>query len=1297
MQSVREDLCTQILDPVRFQDAVIQAEQFGVDVLVEVGPGRSLGAMLDDIELGGLQATLCTDDAEGTSVRAMNVTLGCLFTLGVQVKTNELYAVRFVRPFSLDYHPRFISNPCERVDDTDAVQSEAANLLADIRPETGHRIQHEAAAGERVVVEVKDGQSEEIPASDLNFVVNTVLDLASEITEYPRDVIRPEQLLLRDLNLNSIASAQLVAEAARRLRLSRPADTTEYSTASLQDVAEALYELSSTQQSSPADQAEEGPPAGISSWVRPFVVEMREELLPRTTINNLKEGHHCLLIGEEHHDFMKELLERLTAHGVDVETCYAHSPEAQFESLFSPEHHYDAVIFVLPQISGPDPWKIDERELLSRLSRVSDPLFMIGKHFARWAATGKKNDVFAGIAQFGGGMFGRGDVVPSTIDLASGSGFLKSMFLELHLPSACIVDFAAELPPHIAANHALTEFQYAAGFVEVGYTADTTRRVPVMNRLPDGKSDTIIDSNDVLLATGGGRGIAAESVLAIAKKFGCKVALLGRTDPEKAQGSRQRDEVRATLERLSSAGIVHRYYSCDVADETSLKSVLGQIEHSLGKITLVLHAAGNNVPQATRNIDALSLRNVLAPKINGTVSLLRTLPLSQVKMFMTFGSIIGQTGMQGEAAYAFANDYMSLLMLRAQHVYPAMRCLSLNWSVWSDIGMGDQLGSVAALARQGITPIEPGQGLSELLSLMSAKTPSAEILITGRLGEIPTRKFASRPLPLLRFLEQPQVFYPGIELIAECTLSSDTDPYLHDHLYEGMQLLPAVVGVEAMTQVAAATVNKQLCSSIEKLELLRPIMVQPGGKTTIRIYAQATDHDGTAVDVVLRSAETNFKVDHFRGRCLFRDEKFQAAPSVEMSGSSPPVTPATELYGGLLFQGPMFQHLTGYKELSATSCIAEIACENQQMFGRYFPQTLLTGAPAVRDVFLHAVQPCVPQDVILPLSIERIRFVRQWNNFSSLSLHAVERQRTENEYLYDVTVCSPEGEVVEVLEGFRCRTVGKRFAGADGNGKHESLRLHTVLLAPYLERRIQSLFPHVKCSVAADLPGAPAPESSRDVVARNNAAHQERKLSSRKAIVHAMKDLLTQLGAAAAESGALDVAYREDGKPEPVLPPTLRDLCPGMAVSASHVQHFTIATASAGMCACDIEPVNPRSDQTWHDVLGSEGMELAHRIVDQIPESNDSARTRVWTAIECLRKSGIDHRLLTHPNCSVRNGSLVLTVRRDETRLEIFSECVRLIPSEEEIAVALLVSDSSQEGVNPESVTTEMRMKNENV
>jgi enediyne polyketide synthase len=53
--------------------------------------------------------------------------------------------------------------------------------------------------------------------------------------------------------------------------------------------------------------------------------------------------------------------------------------------------------------------------------------------------------------------------------------------------------------------------------------------------------------------------------------------------------------------------------------------------------------------------------------------------------------------------------------------------------------------------------------------------------------------------------------------------------------------------------------------------------------------------------------------------------------------------------------------------------------------------------------------------------------------------------------------------------------------------------------------------------------------------------------------------------------------------------------------------------------ACDAEAVVPRTADDWAALLGPDGLPLA-RLLDG--DDRDTAGTRVWTAIECLRKAG---------------------------------------------------------------------------
>ena len=58
-----------------------------------------------------------------------------------------------------------------------------------------------------------------------------------------------------------------------------------------------------------------------------------------------------------------------------------------------------------------------------------------------------------------------------------------------------------------------------------------------------------IGQGDVLLVTGGGKGIAAESALALARATGISLALIGRSDPETDK------ELAENLERIAAAGV----------------------------------------------------------------------------------------------------------------------------------------------------------------------------------------------------------------------------------------------------------------------------------------------------------------------------------------------------------------------------------------------------------------------------------------------------------------------------------------------------------------------------------------------------------------------------------------------------------------------------------------------------------------------------------------------------------------------------------------------------------------------
>jgi enediyne polyketide synthase len=382
------------------------------------------------------------------------------------------------------------------------------------------------------------------------------------------------------------------------------------------------------------------------------------------------------------------------------------------------------------------------------------------------------------------------------VQCGGGASLARTLHRETGI-TTCVVDVPFDHPqaPQWIAAEALA----AKGYSEAHYDAEGRRYEPVL-RLQEpsaARANADPDSTGVLLVTGGGKGIAAECALALARETGVKLALLGRSEPSADA------ELAANLERMRAAGVRVHYAAADVADGAAVAAAFREIESSLGPVTAILHGAGINTPCLLAALDEAAFRATVTPKVQGLRNLLRAADPARLRLLVAFGSIIARTGLEGEADYAVANEWMARDVERWGADHAHCRCLTIEWSVWSGIGMGRRLGRIDELMRQGITPITPEEGVRVLKDLLSRETP-ASLVVTGRFGDPPTLRLDRPELPFARFLERPRLHYPGVELIADAELSTRTDPYLSDHIFQGTPLLPAVMGLEAMAQVAAA-------------------------------------------------------------------------------------------------------------------------------------------------------------------------------------------------------------------------------------------------------------------------------------------------------------------------------------------------------------------------------------------------------------------------------------------------------------------------------------------------------------
>lgn len=751
-----------------------------------------------------------------------------------------------------------------------------------------------------------------------------------------------------------------------------------------------------------------------------------------------------------------------------------------------------------------------------------------------------------------------------------GSAFARTLHLEAPHLAIGVVEIPEALPDML--DQVVAEAaSLTPGFSECRYTASGERQIPVLWPLPPASPGPLpLGPDDVLLVTGGGKGIAAECALDLVKATGARLGLLGRSRPEEDA------ELAANLSRIQAAGVRVRYVSADVTDSEALQHAVRELEAELGPITAALHGAGTNVPRLISQLDESALLATLAPKHDGARNLLAAVTPERLRLFIAFSSIIGRLGMAGEADYALANEWLTELTEHLHTRAPACRCMSLEWSIWSGVGMGERLGRVEALALQGITAIPPERGVAMLRELLGHPAPPVAIVVSGRMGERPALGAQPPPpLPFLRFLERPRVHYPGVELVVDAEVSGETDPALEDHIFSGERLLPAVLGMEAMAQAVVALTGTQARPTFEHVTFERPVVVPPGTRHTVRLAALVRAPG--LVDVVLRCDQTSFQVDHFRATC-----RVGAAPPPRESAPLLPLKadaashhllePQRDLYGCLFFHSGRFRRISRYLRLQATECVAELTpALGLPWFARFLPAQLVLGDPAARDAALHAIQACVPHALLIPSGVDA---VRPGGEGEARYVLARERSRTERLFVYDVEIRAQDGGLLEHWEGLRLQVMEGAPLPEDWPPS---------LLAPYAERRMGELLRNAALQVSLEM--GPIPDRR---------ARSE----------HALRQLLGE---------EAQVSRRPDGKPMPE----------GLGASAAHAGELTLAVTGPGEVGCDLQAIEPRLPSVWRELLGPERMALAELVARECHEDAETAATRVWAALECMKKAGL--------------------------------------------------------------------------
>jgi NADP-dependent 3-hydroxy acid dehydrogenase YdfG len=541
----------------------------------------------------------------------------------------------------------------------------------------------------------------------------------------------------------------------------------------------------------------------------------------------------------------------------------------------------------------------------------------------------------------------------------------------------------------------------------------------------------------LFVVSGGGRGIAARCAIGLAARFGCRLALLGRTplggeEPAWAAphaggdalrraalaelgraGARAtpaaaerlvravlaRREVEETLAEIARRGGRADYLAVDVAEAEALRSALAPLLAEAGEVGL-LHAAGVLADGPIGRKRAADFDRVFGPKLDGLANLLEAVGVERLRHLVLFSSASGVFGNPGQAEYAMANAALDQWALRIAREHPACRVVAFAWGPW-DGGMVTP--DLRRLFEERGIPLIPLQAGACILADELGNGRGEPRLVVGAAPAPPAPTAEPRPRRVVR------------------ELSLDDNPFLRDHVVNGRAVLPVVASANWLIDACEALHPGHAVTVVRDYRVYKGIVFEPAdlGEFVLEV-APADGEDGAVtMDARISSLGGERPVPHY-GASLTLARRRAPAPRLPVDLAPEGPIEGRELYAdGTLFHGPRLRGIRRVLWLRedglATEChVPAVPAPEQGRFraGR-FNHFAADVAFQAMLVWARLATGCAS----LPLRCERCEIFRPLPFGATFYTTCLIRHRTDERVVADVALHDADGLAHLRLEG----------------------------------------------------------------------------------------------------------------------------------------------------------------------------------------------------------------------------------------------------------------------------------------
>jgi len=590
--------------------------------------------------------------------------------------------------------------------------------------------------------------------------------------------------------------------------------------------------------------------------------------------------------------------------------------------------------------------------------------------------------------------------------------------------------------------------------VETGLNPDS-RLMLELEPSPHHQGKIDLDQNDVVVITGGARGVTAASALALAKHSKSTLVLLGRSpnpspEPEwlatindepaikKAilenefsgnhaspvqleksyKNHMANREITGNLVKLEETGSTVLYYSVDVRDSDRVKSILDNVRSNHGPIKGIIHGAGTLKDRLIVEKTLEQFEMVFDTKVKGLKTLLEATKQDKLKYIVLFSSITARFGNRGQADYAMANEVLNKIARHESIVRPDCKVISINWGPWDGGMVSSALKREFARSKIELIPIDSG-AICMLYEMMGDKSSPVEVVMGANI--MPAKKLVSggKQVSLSDTKE-------NLSLTAKREIDINSYPVLESHILGGKPVVPFALITEWLGHGALHENPGLFFHGLDDMRILSGIKLN-NNKKMIRLMAGKSRKKGSIfeVDVEIRNGiKDGIEMIHSRAKAILIDRPVQPPvfSGLDDIDSKPFPINIEEIYEKILFHGIEFRGIKEIISYSSNKMAARISSAPQPSKWILNPlrSKWLTDPLVLDCAFQMAIIWSFEKTGVVSLPNYTASYRQYRNDFPSDGVTAVleVKETTRHKIKCDFTFLDQDNVVVALLTGY---------------------------------------------------------------------------------------------------------------------------------------------------------------------------------------------------------------------------------------------------------------------------------------